>query len=89
MKRKPSRARVHDINFPKSLSTVTNKLFQLSLNLLERLVLKLGIKTLERDHVECKTVGFFFSFPFSASLQTFYLTVRVNLNTQKYGFFCS
>ena len=66
-----------------------NKLFQLSLNLLERLVLNWEIKTLERDHVEGKTVSFFFSFPFSASLQTFCLTVRVNLNTQKYGFFCS
>ena len=27
--------------------------------------------------------------PFSASLQTFCLTVRANLNTQKYGLFCS
>ena len=27
--------------------------------------------------------------PFSASFQTFYLTVRVYLNTQKYGLFCS
>ena len=26
---------------------------------------------------------------FSASLQTFCLTVRANLNTQKYGLFCS
>ena len=27
--------------------------------------------------------------PFSSSLQTFCLTVRANLNTQKYGLFCS
>ena len=27
--------------------------------------------------------------PFSSSLQTFCLTVRANLNTRKYGLFCS
>ena len=39
--------------------------------------------------VDCKTVGFFSQNQFSASFQTFCLTSRAYLNTQKYGLFCS
>lgn len=41
--------------------------------------------------LDCKTVGFFLkiSKEIGASFQTFYLTARAYLNTQKYGLFCS
>ena len=48
-----------------------------------------------RNDLDCKTVGFFLKISkeigiaFSASFQTFCLTARAYLNTQKYGLFCS
>ena len=60
---------------------------------LKELLKKIGSKSFALD---CKTVGFFLKINkeignslFSASFQTFCLTARAYLNTQKYGLFCS